>query len=255
MEQLPETLVCPFCGNVNPFTQENCIKCKKPLGPIREAMESGLNTDPKEAAAVSLKNDEPSPLQRNIEPPPPLPEFTKEYIGTIKFQNRNSFLIRGAANRDIEIAARFFKRLAEKDIKNISLSTGELSVNSTTGQQESRDYYFIKKYLDERTFLLMAIRIAPVGSDLYVEWRHYYYRKPAHYNGWWWLIIPFWGGLVYTMFFYNADDILIGFQPQEDEMFELSIRATLEEAIDLAGISKTFIQDVGKEGNKDQRVI
>ncbi len=242
MNQLPETIACPYCGNINPFLQENCIKCKKPLGPIRAAMQSGTGVEQPEQTQTP---------QKPIEPAPPMPDLPKGSIDNINFLDRNSFLIRGVGSRNLEVAARFFKRLGEKDLKSVSLSAGELRVDVGTEHQESRDYYFVRKDLDERTYLLMAIRIAPVGPDLYVEWRHYYYRKPAHYNGWWWLYIPFWGGVVYTMFFYNADDKLKGFQHQENEMFQLSIRATLEEAIDLAGISKSLIQ---KEGDKD-RVI
>lgn len=242
MDKQPETLACPYCGNINPYMQENCMKCKKPLGPIRIAMQSGIAEDQVEQI---------QPPQKATEPPPPMPDLPKGSVDSISFLDRNSFLIRGVGNRDTEIAARFFKRLSEKDLQNVSLSIGELRRDVGSGN-ETRQYYFVRKNLDDRTYLLMAIRIAPVGPDLFVEWRHYYYRKPAHYNGWWWLIIPFWGGLVYTMFFYDADDKLKGFQLQENEMFQLSVRATLEEAIDLAGISKSLIQ---KDNENSNRVI
>ena len=48
---------------------------------------------------------------------------------------------------------------------------------------------------------------------------------------------------------------LEGFQFQDSQTFQLSVRATLEEAIDLAGISKTLIQSVSKEDGKDRRLI
>ena len=230
MGDLPNTIVCPYCGNVNSFLQDFCMKCRKPLEPIRSAMQSDSRCE--------KQNLHES--QKTIETPPSMPDLPRGNIKKIKYLDRNSFLIRGVGNRDIEIAARFFKRLKEKDLKNVFLSIGELSVE-VSSDHESRSYYFVRKDLDDRTCLLMAIRIATVGPDLYVEWRNYFYRKPSLYQWWWWIIVPFWGGLVYSMV-RNPDDQLKGFQIQENEIFQLSVRASLEEAIDLAGISKSLIQ-------------
>lgn len=277
MNQLPETIGCPYCGNVNPYLQENCMKCKKPLGPIRAAMQPGTEAEqPKQAQT--------SPTA--IEPPPPMPSLPKGSVNDYKNIDRKSFLIRNAGDRGTEIAARFFKRLNEKNLEKVFFSTGVLGVDIGSGKRETRDYYFVRKDLDVCTFLLMAVRIAPSGPDLYVEWRNLYYRRPP-YNWLWWIIlfvgiilmvvagfaegsnsfdaIIGWlygiGGLALTvglcggMFYhqsYTNKKLLIGFQVQENEIFQLSVRATLEEAIDLAGISKSMIQ---RDSGKDDRVI
>jgi len=310
MDQLPETIACPYCGNINPFLQENCMKCKKPLGPIRAAMQSGTGSE---------QPGKTQTLPNPIEPAPPMPDLPKVTIEKIKYLGRKSFLIRGMGDKNIEIASRFFKRLNEKDLKNILLSVGELNVDVGSNQKESREYYFVRKDLElnikgtkahkvgqeavknpnffynlffittiveylnrlierfkERyTYLLMAIRIAPVGPDLYVEWRHYYYRKTSYEQwGWWlgligWIIAPFvtdGGGIAFMMLLgfvglaggiigvskYSENKVLKGFQLQENEMFQLSVRATLEEAIDLAGIPKSLIQNNSMDENKER---
>jgi len=267
MDQLPETIACPYCGNINPYMQENCMKCKKPLGPIRAAMQSGTWAEQAQMP--------PKP----IEPAPAMPDLPKGTVDKIKYLGRKSFLIRGMGDKNIEIAARFFKRLNEKDLKDVSLSTGQLGVEIGSGQQETRDYYFVRKNLDIFTYLLMAIRIAPSGPDLYVEWRHYFYRKLPYKQWWWWLVLALgfigvfsidpsdegwiwvmswlvilvgiFGGLIYTGL-YSQNNQLKGFQLQENEIFQLSVRATLEEAIDLAGIPKSLIQNNSMDENKER---
>jgi hypothetical protein len=48
---------------------------------------------------------------------------------------------------------------------------------------------------------------------------------------------------------------LKGFQSQDSIAFQLAVRAALDEAIDLAGISKALIQELPKEERKERRVI
>jgi hypothetical protein len=48
---------------------------------------------------------------------------------------------------------------------------------------------------------------------------------------------------------------LEGFQSQDSTAFQLAVRAALEEAIDLAGISKALIQELPTEKSKERRVI
>lgn len=250
MDQSPDTIVCPFCGNVNPFTQENCIKCKKPLGAIREAMGfTGSRIDDQQEPVV------PPIIPVNTEPPPQLPDIPEKYLGKrMSLLTRRSLLIRSAGDRGDEIVGRFFKRLNDKNVTGISISRGVLSDDTGAHEDEYKEYFFIDKDIDKRTYASMAIHVAPVGTDLYVEWLNYYYKKPKLYAWWWWIIIPFWGGLVYSMF-YDPDRMIDSYELQENDMFQLSIRATLEEAIDLSGISKALIQSTSAEGSKDQRVI
>jgi hypothetical protein len=48
---------------------------------------------------------------------------------------------------------------------------------------------------------------------------------------------------------------LEGFQHQDSTAFQLAVRAALEEAIDLAGISKALIQEFPTGKAKERRVI
>ena len=50
-------------------------------------------------------------------------------------------------------------------------------------------------------------------------------------------------------------DSLLGFQSQDSIALQLAVRAALEEAIDLAGISKSLIQQMSTEPGKERRVI
>ncbi len=261
MEKQPETLICPFCGNVNSFTQEKCFKCNKSLVAIREAMGFGSQPD---------KQEIPEEAAKPVEPSPPMPELSPrqngENIG--KFINKNAFLIRGMGERSLEIASRFFKQLADRNIQNLKLSLGSLAIKLEDNREDTRKYYFAERDLGEGALSIMAVQIAPVGTDLFVEWRNYtlpslaprkfdivlciiafcFYILPGFYYLYWWdkhKNDPPTGR--------KAD--LEGFQYQDNQAFQLSVRAALEESIDLAGISKSFIQNVSEEDNKDKRVI
>lgn len=82
---------------------------------------------------------------KTIEPTPAMATLPKGSKDKIKYIDRNSILIRGMGNKYGEIVARFFKRLNEKDLKNVFLSTGELIDDGGLKHDESREYYFIRK--------------------------------------------------------------------------------------------------------------
>jgi len=248
-EQL-KTITCPICSNVNPVSCNNCIKCGMDLKPIKQALvEQGLLPEIEATTAANSETREKQPEHaqerpKNIEATPLMVPLQRGTFGKLTFIVGGSFLIRGMSEKKPEITTRFFKRLEEKDLKNITISTGELSVDIGSHQQESREYYFVRKDIDVYTYLLMALHIVSIGPDLYIEWRNYYHKhKP--YNGWWWLLIVY-GGIIYTLYYLlSFPNILKGFQNQENEMFRLSVRTTLEEAVDQAGISKSLIQQEG----------
>lgn len=165
-----------------------------------------------------------------------------------------------------EIAARFFKQLAVRNIQGLSLSIGNIILYQDN-KQDTRQYYFAERDIDNGALAIMAVRINPVGTDLYIEWRNYTLPswKPRTFS-WFWFII----GLIFyvvpgILYYYNYEKNkdkpptqrkidLEGFQFQENEAFQLAVRAALEEAIDSAGISKSFIQKMGAD-EKNDRVI
>lgn len=264
--QKPPTIVCPACGNVNPYLQDNCMKCGIPLGPIREALEKTKDTQ---------TNHTPEP-PKPIEPPPPLPELPPSTVDAKdgKFRDSHAFLIRSMGSRATEIAARFFKQLNDRKIEGLSLSMGKIVLELEDEKKDTRDYYFASRDLGEGALAIMAVRIAPTGTDLYCEWRNYTLPswipwKPMKFSwGWFCFLFLFplvLGGLIYLYVYLSKKDDppqpptkrkndLEGFQFQESQAFQLSVRAALEEAIDLAGISKSFIQNVSKD-EKPERII
>jgi hypothetical protein len=269
-EQQLKTMACPSCGNINPFTADECIKCGLALGPIREAM---VEAGALEGAEVISEPAKPK------EPPPPMPELparpTTEEMGD--YVDSWRFLIRGMGDRAEEIAARFFKQLAERGIEGLKLSIGRLIIQLEGGKTDSRGYYFAERDLGKSALATMAVRIAPLGTDLFVEWRHY--TTPplgAFHSGYFWAItiaagvlgaitgsgegfaIVLFGGLILAVvvaYGKARKPSLEGFQSQDSTAFQLAVRAALEEAIDLAGISKALIQELPKEEGEGRRVI
>jgi hypothetical protein len=264
MNRLPETIACPYCGNINPYLQDNCIKCKRPLGPIRDVMQGGSPLGNKETIEEPAKPKEPAPPIPEL---PPRPVEAKNG----KFVDSHAFLIRGMGARAEEIAARLFKQLSVRNIQNVKLSFGKIVIELGDKKQDTREYYFAERDLGEGALAIMAVRIAPTGTDLYCEWRNFTLPpwKPIKFSWGWFIflcvlyLIP---GLIYLIVYLiikdnetsqppkTRKDDLEGFQFQENQAFQLSVRAALEEAIDLAGIAKSFIQEVSKDEKKD-RVI
>ena len=186
------------------------------------------------------------------------------------------FLLRGMADKAEEIAALFFEELDKQGIEGLSLSRGKLIVEG-----ESRDYYFAERDLGHGAVATMAVRIASIDRDAFWEWRHY--ALPSKAFGWGAflvvsaiaVVVGFLVGLCIDLF--GSEDVaygvlytislggiilaaliastgrassLKGFQSQESTAFQLAVRTALEEAIDLADISKELIQAVEKEPRK-----
>ena len=250
-QEQPKTIVCPSCGNINPYTADKCLKCGLDLGPVRESLAKAGTPEAEEVTTAPAKPKEPAP---------PMPELpvrpTTEEIG--QYVDSWRFLIRGMGDRAEEIAARFFKQLAERGIEGLKLSVGKLIVGD-----ESRDYYFAKRDLGEGAVATMAVRIAQMGTDLFVEWRHYVLLPKVGFGGIDWVISYFLlslfivPGIVYIWWAAKKRraSSLTDFQSQDSTAFQLAVRAALEEAIDLAGISKALIQELPKEERKERRVI
>lgn len=119
-EQPRKTITCPRCSNVNPYAEDACIKCDLPLGPIRDTMAGAGTGTP---ATVETPAEPASPATPK-EPAPPLQELperpTEETTWT--FVDSWRFLTRGMGDRAEEIAARFFKQLADRGIDGLKLA-------------------------------------------------------------------------------------------------------------------------------------
>lgn len=256
MSQQPKTITCPSCGNVNPFVADECIKCGLALGPIRDAMASSGATRPPETVATPPQPEEPAPSLPQLQSRP-----TRQDIG--QYVDSWRFLIRGMGDRAEEIAARFFKQLEQRSIEGLTLSIGKLIIDLEDGRQDSRDYYFAERNLGEDAKAIMAVRIAPTGTDLFLEWRHYNLPPLRERKFNWFIgcflalfyVVP---ALIYYAWVKSGKDrasTLEGFQSQDSTAFQLAVRAALEEAIDLAGISKALIQELPKDEGKERRLI
>jgi hypothetical protein len=256
-QQQPKVIACPACGNVNAYTADECIKCGLALEPIREALAKAGDTV---AADIPTGLSQPP---KSREPAPPLPELPPRSTGANlgNYVDGRQILIRGMGDRAEEVAARFFKQLAERGIQDVTLSFGNLITPVEGGKTDTREYYFAERDLGKQAVATTAIRIAPIGTDLFVEWRHY--ELPPITGDVNWIIFVFLlifyivPALIYYYWVKNMARAfnLIGFQSQDSAAFQLAVRAALEEAIDLAGISKSLIQRMSKEEGQDKRLI
>lgn len=167
-DQLPQTITCPVCANVNPWSQDFCLRdeCHLDLRPIKQQIMG---------SAPAGNPPAPPPPTQPSEPAPPLPELSErgkdEPIGELEASRR--FLIPGLGDRADEIAARFFRRVGERGIDGVKPSVGKLVIKLEGERTDSRDYYFVERDLGEGALATMAVRIAPNGTDLFVEWRHF----------------------------------------------------------------------------------
>jgi hypothetical protein len=230
-----------------------------------------------------------------MKPIPSLPKLaarpTTEKLG--HFVDSWRFLIRGMGDRAEEIAARFFKQLDGRGIEGLGLYTGQVLIEIGGGRRDSRQYYFAERDLGNSALVTMAVRIAPTGKDLFVEWRHYTTPPKGAFSEGTFMGISALGviiGIVLSLVYYNPFTVgsrspglawclclvpiviaviigataaagkarkpsLEGFQSQDSTAFQMSVRAALEEAIDLAGISKALIQELPKEDGEGRRLI
>jgi hypothetical protein len=284
VQEQRDNIVCPSCGNVNPFMAEKCLKCALPLAAIREALSNTKGTEGRSSARQTTEPAKPVPaLPELTERPPEEPEW--------HFVASNRFLVRGIGDRATEIAARLFDQIVERQIKDVKLSHGKLIVEIGQGKTDSRDYYFIERDLGEEAVATMAVHIAAQGKDLFVEWRHYE-TPPTHMvfgcgpfllalTLTWGILILIGdtvarrsssGGVVEGLTFLLIGVIfsivaglslkdkqrrhdLIGFQSQDSSALQLAVRDALSAAIDQAGIAKSLIQPLSDRHEPQQRVI
>ncbi len=277
----PKTLVCPQCGNTNAYEAENCLKCGLELAPIRAVLSKSGASKP-ETPPTSVKPKEPAPALPELPARP-----TEEKVGN--FVDSWRFLIRGMGDRSTEVAAHFFRQLEGRGIEGLKLSTGKLVIQLDGGKTDSRDYYFAERDLGQSALATMAIRIASVGTDLFVEWRHHTlpskevdvggmlfgivalgvaglgilagFADSSSGRGSPWFCMAI-GGIALLIGLVSVNSAsshrrssLVGFQVQDSTAFQLAVRAALEEAIDLAGISKALVQELPIERGKERRVI
>lgn len=264
--QQPKTIGCPSCGNINSYSADECMRCGFALGPIREVMAKAGAAQQTDAAESSPKSAEAPTVSEPKTPAPPLPNLpqrpTTKQIGN--YVDSQQVLVRGMGDRAELVAEWFFERLSARGIQGVSLGIGSRIVNDA-GRSDSRTYYFAERDLGKGALATMAVRIAPVGTDLFIEWRHYVTFSKRDNLGLVGTIVVFstlvgiallvvkpFREWVYSL---DAPNQLQGFQTQDSTAFQLGVRLALEEAIDKAGISKLLIQSVSKEGGKDRRLI
>lgn len=288
MAEQPKTIACPSCGNINPYTADKCIKCGLALGMIREALgrasapaleKAPIPSEP-EAEEASIVPAPPAELSE-LSPPPSRAgartrtETTRD-LGYL--YGGRLILIRGMADKLEQVRGLFFHQSEARRISRASYSPGQLVV-----ENQSRYYQFAERDLGSSARATIGVRIADIGTDLYVEWRHYVLPPKEFSLGLFLLVGGIVSVIVCPLVGEMADDfgvgtmvaviaalvlgawaasqsraiVLKGFQNQDSDAFQLAIRAGIDEAIDLAGISKELRTETEYESQlpKKKRLI
>ena len=285
--QQPRTIACPSCGNINPYAADECIKCGLALEPIREALGKASGSPTVHAKAVAPAEMPPVPdrgptarsaspvreveagpqetapgaVRTRKEAPPELGYLWRFFMGwDLGFlTGGNLTLIRGMADRLKEVRRLFFERSEDRGISGASYSLDRLDVEG-----QIRDYQFAERDLGSSAKATIGVRIADIGSDLYVEWRHYALPPKEFFFGLFVLagfiafvasftlfaILTQDGGVAFVIGAIVATVVgawvgsqargarLRGFQSQDSDAFQLAIRAAIDEALDIAHVSK-----------------
>lgn len=288
----PETIICPKCGNTNTWSVEPCPKCKLPMGPVRALLSEQTDGDGSAEAEQPTASSKPEEARKPIEPAPPLPELPErgEHPPSATRVAADQFLVVGIGDRADEIRARVFKRLGEAGIEGLKLKQGQLVIDVGEGKSDARRYDFAERDLGDETLATMAVRMAVIGKDLFVNWRHYT-LPPMETRGWQhqgegWLIglvgtaLGIWIGVSIkpgeSGFAASAMIALLawtvgiavmaiserlrayglkGFQSQESDAFQLAVRGAILKAIDDAGIDRALVQRQDDGSGPGNRVI
>ncbi len=278
----PKTLVCPRCGNTNAYEAGNCLKCGLALAPIREAMAKASGPLEGEATAPGPEAMEPPsappPVIRSessVVPPQPAGTIRKEGTDDLGYLYGGRLtLIRGMGKRVAQVRKLFFQQSEARGIPGASYSPAQLEVENQT-----RDYQFAERDLGSSAKANIGVRIAEIGTDLYVEWRHYV-LPPIEFDAGIFLVVgviaflfacPLFGimsksldagvaiGLIVAILLgawlagRSRAIVLKGFQGQDSDAFQLAIRAAIDEAIDLAGIAKELRTETEYRSQLPQR--
>lgn len=186
-------------------------------------------------------------------------DFSRGKIGD--YQAGWRALIEGMADKADEVAAKFLTLVEEHDVPNIKHATVRLTEKIAGELLQSRDYYVIEKKYPNGAKSTLAVRIAPFGKDLYVEWLHYelgVINLPLILGvGCLGTIVTFGAGLLLFIPLYlwalakgylRRD--LTHFEKQDSWALRAVVDTCLRQAIDQAGISKELIREV-PEGQVD----
>lgn len=289
MAEQRKIIVCPSCGNTNPYAADKCLKCDLPLEPVREALAKASAPAVEEAPMPSeldvreAPSAPPAPAAAPGEPPSmpaqAMPRTRAETTRDLGYlYGGRLILIRGMADRVDQVRKLFFQQSEARGISGASYSPGRLMV-----ENQSREYQFADRDLGSSARATIGVRIADIGTDLYAEWRHYV-LPPKEFSVALFLVVaalafPFACGLIGA----TTEDFgvgmfigliaaaglgallasqsrairLKGFQNQDSDTFQLAIRAAIDEAIDLAGIAKQLRTETVYESQlpKKKRLI
>lgn len=179
--------------------------------------------------------------------------FSRGQIGD--YQAGWRALIEGMADKEDEVAAKFLELTKEHDFPDIRHATAKLTEKVIGEQIQSRDYYVIEKPYPNGGKSTLAVRAAPYGKDLYVEWLQY----ELGIINWPLIIIAgvvgtaatcgiglllFVPGFAWAVLAGYLRRDLTHFEKQDSWALRAGVDTCLKQAIDRVGISKELVHEI-----------
>ncbi len=191
--------------------------------------------------------------------------FSRGNIG--EYQAGWRALIEGMADRTNDVKNSFLQLVKEHNIPEIKHAAVRATEQPIGEMIQSREYYVVEKLYSNGAKSTLAVRIAPFGKDMYVEWLHY----ELGVLNWPLIAIAGLGGCILTFGFllilfiplfivavaagYIRRD-LTHFEKQDSWATRAVVDTCLRSAIDHSGISKELIREVpGGQGDLGKRRI
>lgn len=192
--------------------------------------------------------------------------FSRGNIGD--YQTGWMALIEGMADKASLVTERFLELLKENRVPDIKHAAVRATEKPPGEMIQSRDYYVVERSYPNGAKCTLAVRIAPFGKNLYVEWLHY---ELGVLN---WSLILGVGCLGTIVTFGMALVVFIPvyiwalaqghlrrdmthFERQDSWALRAVVDTCLRAAIDQAGISKELVREVpqGFEAAGGRRLI
>ena len=174
-------------------------------------------------------------------------------------------LIEGMSDKADEVTANFLRLVEERNVPDVKHATARMTENVVGEPVQAREYYVIERPYKNGAKCTLAVRAAPYGNDLYVEWLHYELGvvNTALILGVGCLgtIVTFGIGLLLFVPLYlwalaegHLRRDMTHFEKQDSWALRAVVDACLRQAIDQAGIAKELVREVpgGQVDMKDK---
>jgi hypothetical protein len=182
-------------------------------------------------------------------------DFSRGKVGD--YQGGWRALVDGMADKTADVRIRFLQALKEHNAPDV-VHASVKAIERVTGESaQTRDYFVVERSYKNGGKCTLAVRIAPYGKDLYVEWLRYelgVLNWPLIGTvGCLGTIVTFGIGLIVFIPLYlwavaqgNLRRDLTHFERQDSFALGAVVDSSLRQAIDQAGIEKSLVHEISE---------